>query len=120
MESEGKFRIKIYRHCDDEREVLAECSVNFPIKYGTHDAEGMTVRYYGRPKIVNCKPKVRKEVKEVIEKIEAQLENEVGNEFRSRRGIGAIIKRYKLPSGGKVVGDYSWTIEVLDREKAKG
>ena len=57
-----------------------------------------------------CRPEV---AKEVIEKIEAQL----GDEFRSDRGIKPIIEiidRYKYPAGGKLVEDYSWTIEVLE------
>jgi len=112
MKSEEKFRIIIYRHRDGEGELVTECFLNFPthIDLGYDAEKKVTGQLSVRPKIDRCKHEVPKEV---IEKIEAQLGEEVRNEFRSRRGIKAIIDRYKYPAGGRIIEGYSWTIEVL-------
>jgi hypothetical protein len=114
MGSEKKFRIKIYRHRNDERTLVAECSIDFPthIDLRGYDAKGNVERQLSiRPKIDRCKPEIGKEV---IEKIEAQLGDEVGSELRIGRGIKAIIDRYKRRAGGVLIDDYSWTIEALE------
>lgn len=113
MQSEGRFRIKIYRHHDGEREFVTECLLSLPthIDLGRDAERKVTGQLSVRPKIDRCRPDV---AKEVIEKIEAQLGDEIGNEFRSGRGIEAVIGRYKYPAGGKLVEDYSWIIEVLE------
>lgn len=112
IQSEGGFKIKIYRHRDDERELVTECLLNFPthIDLGRDAERKVTGQLSVRPKIGRCRPEVEKEL---IEKIEAQLGDEIGNEIRGGRGIEAIIHRYKHPTGGKMIDDYSWTIEVL-------
>jgi len=112
MESEEKFRIKIYRHRDGEREVIAECLLNFPpgIDSVTVDAKGKMIggKLNLLPKITGCKPELSKKEVGVVEIIEVQL----ADEFRSQ-GKKAIIDRYKYPAGAEIVDDYSWTIETL-------
>jgi len=111
------YRIKVYRHYDGKKDVVAECSVNFftGIVYYMYDVAGNLMHSAGyviRAKIVNCRSVGEdRTVDDVREVIEVTMESELNK----HAGINGILDRYKPPVGGPIVQingvDYSWTIE---------
>jgi len=90
-------QIKIYRYYGNEVTKVADCSLKLTIP----------------PKIDECTGENFPH--DVREKIEARLEDEMKLP-PPNGGVEAILKRYKpitpqRPVGGRMVDDYSWTIE---------
>ncbi len=91
------YKIKIYRHYDDEVRKVADCSIKLTIP----------------PKIEKCTGENFPD--NVREHIEATLESELKLPPPSG-GVDAVLKHYKpltpqRPVVSPIVDDYSWTIE---------
>jgi hypothetical protein len=91
------YQIKIYLHYDNEVRKVADCSIKLTIP----------------PKIEKCTGENFPD--NVREAIEATLESELKHS-PPNGGVEAVVKHYKPltpqhPVGGRIVDDYSWTIE---------